>query len=121
MNKNVLIAHKEESIKSIKEEIKSLRKEQESIELSDFYTEEMFKNEFEHEFSMSRLARELENMDSPAFREEYNNYIDMLDREGEFIKTTEAYQEREEEIEELENTILEIEEEIEELEELEAE
>lgn len=103
---------------ALKKAIKYKQKEIDCFDVSEYYDEDMFIEEMREEYgSVNIMGYEynaidaLYELDSIAFREMFNNYLDTLDKND-----FDEYQALEEELEEIENELLDIEDEIEQLE-----
>ena len=109
-----LQAKQSELVKAIKDKQKAM----DCFNLSECYSADEYKRDMRENYGTVNIMGyeynaidALYELDSIAFREMYNNYMDELDKND-----FEEYQELEEELEELENELLEIEDEIEQLE-----
>ena len=102
-----LQAKKTELVKAIKDK----QKELDCFDVSEYYNEDDYKQDMREEYGTVNIMGyeydaidTLQKIDSIAFREMFNNYLDTLDKND-----FKEYQELGEELEELENELLEIE------------
>ena len=124
MGNNQLLAALQAKRDGLIEAIEARQEELDCFDVSEYYDDDMFIEDMRGEYgSVNIMGYEynaidiLQKIDSIAFREMLNNYLDTLDKNDfeEYQELEEELEELENELEELENELLEIEEQIEQL------
>lgn len=97
----------ESHVEFTKGRLRKNEEERDNLEISDFFTEEDYRNYLDSEFDPVEFlgvsvapSEFIETHDEPAFSEGYNNWLD-----GKDIEETDKYKEISERIENLENEI----------------
>ena len=113
-NNQLLAALQAKKIELVKA-IKAKQKELDCFDVAEYYSEDDYKQDMREAYGTVTIVGyeyyaidTLQKIDSIAFREMYNDYIDSLDKSN-----FDEYHELEEELEDLENELLEIEEQLE--------
>jgi hypothetical protein len=96
-----------ELINRIKELIKQIEKKRDSLEVTDYFSEDDFEEVLRDMYEYEHIHHHMRKIDPIMFREEYLNYCDSLEQDG-WLTDTDDYKELTRNIEDLEDLLSDI-------------